>query len=71
VVGAFREVLPQDAILTNDAGNFWRYDHPRTQLAPTLETALTPDTVTLGDVVTDHDLISPSARLSELAGETG
>ncbi len=42
VVGAFREVLPQDAILTNDAGNFsaflhryWRYNHARTQLAPT------------------------------------
>jgi hypothetical protein len=27
--------------------------------------------VTLVDVVTDPDLISPSARLSELAGETG
>ncbi len=42
VVGAFRKVLPQDAILTNDAGNFsaflhryWRYNHARTQLAPT------------------------------------
>ena len=35
-----REVLPEDAVMTNDAGNFsaflhrhWRYDHPRTQLA--------------------------------------
>jgi acetolactate synthase-1/2/3 large subunit len=33
--------LPEDAVLTNDAGNFatfvhryWRYNHPRTQLAP-------------------------------------
>jgi acetolactate synthase-1/2/3 large subunit len=42
VVGAMRETLPEDALLTNDAGNFsifihryWRYDHPRTQLAST------------------------------------
>jgi acetolactate synthase-1/2/3 large subunit len=42
VVGAMRRVLPEDALLTNDAGNFsifvhryWRYDHPQTQLAPT------------------------------------
>jgi acetolactate synthase-1/2/3 large subunit len=42
VVGALREVLSDDAILTNDAGNFsvflhryWRYNHARTQLAPT------------------------------------
>jgi acetolactate synthase-1/2/3 large subunit len=42
VVGAMREVLPADTLLTNDAGNFatfvhryWRYNHPRTQLAPT------------------------------------
>ena len=42
VVGALREVLPEGAILTNDAGNFsvflhryWRYNHARTQLAPT------------------------------------
>jgi acetolactate synthase-1/2/3 large subunit len=42
VVAAMREVLPTDTILTNDAGNFsaflhryWRYIHPRTQLAPT------------------------------------
>jgi len=41
VVAALRGVLPQDAVLTNDAGNFsgflhryWRYNHPRTQLAP-------------------------------------
>ena len=39
------------------------------KLVPTLETALASDAVTLVDVVTD--LISPSARLSELAGETG
>jgi acetolactate synthase-1/2/3 large subunit len=42
VVGAMREVLPGDTLLTNDAGNFsvfihryWHYNHPRTQLAPT------------------------------------
>jgi acetolactate synthase I/II/III large subunit len=42
VVGAMREALPEDALLTNDAGNFsifihryWRYEHPRTQLAST------------------------------------
>jgi acetolactate synthase I/II/III large subunit len=40
VVAALLEVLPEDAILTNDAGNFstflhryWRYNYPRTQLA--------------------------------------
>ncbi len=42
VVAAMNEVLPDDAILTNDAGNFAaflhryrRYDRPGTQLAPT------------------------------------
>lgn len=42
VVAAMREVVPEDAVLTNDAGNFsafvhrhWSYVHPRTQLAPT------------------------------------
>jgi acetolactate synthase I/II/III large subunit len=41
VVAAMREVVPEDALLTNDAGNFsifvhryWRYNHPATQLAP-------------------------------------
>jgi acetolactate synthase I/II/III large subunit len=41
VVAALREVLPEDAVMANDAGNFaaflhryWRYNHPRTQLAP-------------------------------------
>jgi acetolactate synthase-1/2/3 large subunit len=41
VIGALQDLLPQDAILTNDAGNFsvflhryWRYDRARTQLAP-------------------------------------
>jgi acetolactate synthase I/II/III large subunit len=40
VVGALRRVLPADAVLANDAGNFsvflhryWRHDHPRTQVA--------------------------------------
>ena len=42
IVAALNEVLPEDAILTNDAGNFAaflhryrRYDRPGTQLAPT------------------------------------
>jgi acetolactate synthase I/II/III large subunit len=42
VVGAMRDVLPPDTLLTNDAGNFsifihryWRYNHPATQLAST------------------------------------
>jgi acetolactate synthase I/II/III large subunit len=42
VVEAMLETLPEDALLTNDAGNFsvfvhryWRYNHPDTQLAPT------------------------------------
>ena len=42
VVGAMREILPEDVLLTNDAGNFsvfihryWRYNHPSTQLAST------------------------------------
>ena len=41
VVAALREVLPEDAVVANDAGNFsaflhryWRYNLPRTQLAP-------------------------------------
>jgi acetolactate synthase-1/2/3 large subunit len=184
VIAALGEVLPEDAFLTNDAGNFagflhryWRYNHPRTQLtpangamgyevpaavaaklaapqrsvvaccgdggflmtgqeletavrcgapilvvvfrngmhgtiamhqarelgrtagteigevdlasyarslgeegytvrdaedlAPTLESAVASDTVALVDVVTDPDLISPSARLSEFAGSVG
>jgi acetolactate synthase I/II/III large subunit len=42
VVGAMREALPEDVLLTNDAGNFsvfihryWRYNQPATQLAST------------------------------------
>jgi len=42
VIAAMRAVLPADAIITNDAGNFsgflhryWRYNEPLTQLAPT------------------------------------
>ncbi|MGH3437017.1 MAG: thiamine pyrophosphate-dependent enzyme [Sciscionella sp.] len=42
VVAAMRDVLPEDTILTNDAGNFsgflhryWCYRAPRSQLAPT------------------------------------
>ncbi|MFV2197363.1 thiamine pyrophosphate-dependent enzyme [Nocardiopsis sp. LOL_012] len=42
VVSAMREALPEDALVTNDAGNFaaflhrgWWFRHPRTQLAPT------------------------------------
>ena len=40
VIAAMREVLPEDAVMVNDAGNFsaflhrhWRYGYPRTQLA--------------------------------------
>jgi len=40
LISALREVLPEDAVLANDAGNFsaflhryWRYNHPHTQLA--------------------------------------
>ncbi|SHI89678.1 acetolactate synthase-1/2/3 large subunit [Nocardiopsis flavescens] len=42
VVAGMREALPEDAVVTNDAGNFasflhrgWWFRHPRTQLAPT------------------------------------
>jgi acetolactate synthase-1/2/3 large subunit len=42
VVEAMLKTLPEDALLTNDAGNFsvfihryWRYNHPDTQLAST------------------------------------
>ena len=42
VVGAMLENLPEDTLMTNDAGNFsvfvhryWRYNHPDTQLAST------------------------------------
>ncbi|WP_017604508.1 thiamine pyrophosphate-dependent enzyme [Nocardiopsis alkaliphila] len=42
VVAGMRRALPEDALLTNDAGNFasflhrgWWFRHPRTQLAPT------------------------------------
>jgi acetolactate synthase-1/2/3 large subunit len=38
-------------------------------LVPTLEEALDLDTVALVDVVTDPDLITPTSRLSEMAGE--
>ncbi len=40
VIAALREVLPEEAVLANDAGNFsgfvhryWRYNHPKIQLA--------------------------------------
>lgn len=42
VMATFASVLPADAVMVNDAGNFsgwlqrfWRFRHPRTQLAPT------------------------------------
>jgi acetolactate synthase-1/2/3 large subunit len=38
-------------------------------LVPIVEEALASDTVALVDVVTDADLITPTARLSEMAGE--
>jgi acetolactate synthase I/II/III large subunit len=37
------------------------------ELAPAMEAALASDTVTLLDVVTDPDIISPSTTLSEIA----
>ena len=40
-------------------------------LAPALSEALASDSVALVDVVTDPDVISPSALLSELVPETG
>jgi thiamine pyrophosphate-dependent acetolactate synthase large subunit-like protein len=40
------------------------------ELAPALEAALASDTVTLLDVVTDPDIISPSTTLSEIGGES-
>ena len=39
------------------------------ELAPTLAKALSSEATTLVDVVTDPDLINPTSRLSELAGE--
>ena len=41
------------------------------ELVPALEGALASEAVALVDVVTDPDIISPSARLSELAGVVG
>ena len=41
------------------------------ELVPALEGALASEAVALVDVVTDPDLISPSARLSELAAAGG
>jgi acetolactate synthase I/II/III large subunit len=38
-------------------------------LVPTLEQALASETVALVDVVTDPDLITPTSRLSEMAGD--
>jgi acetolactate synthase-1/2/3 large subunit len=42
VYAALKDLLPEDGIIANDAGNFsgflhryWRYEQPRTQLAPT------------------------------------
>ena len=42
VLAGMRQALPEDALITNDAGNFasflhraWWFRHPRTQLAPT------------------------------------
>jgi thiamine pyrophosphate-dependent acetolactate synthase large subunit-like protein len=39
-------------------------------LAPMLEAALASDTVTLLDVVTDPDIITPSTTLSEIVAES-
>jgi thiamine pyrophosphate-dependent acetolactate synthase large subunit-like protein len=40
------------------------------ELMPALQAASASDAVSLLDVVTDPDIISPTARLSELAAET-
>jgi acetolactate synthase-1/2/3 large subunit len=40
------------------------------ELAPVLESAIASDTVSLLDVVTDPEVITPTARLSELAADT-
>jgi acetolactate synthase I/II/III large subunit len=40
------------------------------ELTPALEAALASDTVTLLDVVTDPDIITPSTTLSEIVGES-
>jgi thiamine pyrophosphate-dependent acetolactate synthase large subunit-like protein len=40
------------------------------ELAPALQAAAASDAVSLVDVVTDPDVISPTARLSELTAET-
>jgi acetolactate synthase-1/2/3 large subunit len=40
------------------------------ELAPALQAAVASDAVSLVDVVTDPDVISPTARLSELTAET-
>ena len=40
------------------------------ELVPALQTAVASDAVSLLDVVTDPDVISPTARLSELTAET-
>jgi thiamine pyrophosphate-dependent acetolactate synthase large subunit-like protein len=40
------------------------------RLAPALKAALASDTVTLLDVVTDPDIISPSTTLSEIVSES-
>jgi acetolactate synthase-1/2/3 large subunit len=44
--------------------------HDPDELVPALEAALSTDTVTLLDVVTDPDIISPSTTLSEIAGDS-
>nr|MDQ5812955.1 thiamine pyrophosphate-dependent enzyme [Actinomycetota bacterium] len=51
------------------ASGYTARDHD--ELVPTLERALASEDVSLVDVVTDPDIISPSARLSELAGGAG
>jgi acetolactate synthase I/II/III large subunit len=40
------------------------------ELAPALEAAVASETVTLLDVVTDPDIISPSTTLSEIPGDS-
>lgn len=73
VIAAMRRHLPDDAILTNDAGNFaifghryWRFEHPHSQAAPTSGAMgyAVPAAVGAG-------LAAPSRRVVALAGDGG
>ncbi|MQA85944.1 MAG: thiamine pyrophosphate-binding protein [Streptosporangiales bacterium] len=73
VVAAMRRRLPADTVLTNDAGNFsifghryWRFDHPRSQAAPT--------SGAMGYAVpgaVGAQLAAPDRRVAALVGDGG